>query len=62
MGLCRYDNGPQISISQLFEWNRCVEGGALDCSIFHNDHPNTMSLSVLVLSPRLQVVVGGVGY
>jgi len=45
-----YENGPHLTYAQLFEWNNCVpDSSDLDCELFDNTHPNTMSLSVLVL-------------
>jgi len=45
-----YSGGPQIHYGQLFEWNRCEEiaDQTINCDIFHDNSPNTMSLSVLV--------------
>jgi len=43
-----YEDGPHLSFDQLFMWSSCDEGSTIDCSIFKNRNPATMSLSVLV--------------
>jgi Ca2+ transporting ATPase len=47
-----YEDGPQISYYQVTHWMRCeleTENFAdLDCSVFGDNHPNAMALSVLV--------------
>jgi Ca2+ transporting ATPase len=45
---CWYEDGPHLTFSQLFEWNKCTADSAIDCSVFKDNSPMTMSLSVLV--------------
>lgn len=47
-----YEDGPQISYTQLTSFHVCGTSNALfsgvDCSIFESNHPSTISLSILV--------------
>mmetsp|Transcript_8809 Transcript_8809/g.22167 ORF Transcript_8809/g.22167 Transcript_8809/m.22167 type:complete len:1032 (+) Transcript_8809:181-3276(+) len=43
-----YEDGPMVEYHQLFGWARCDASSPVDCGIFHDPSPNTMSLSVLV--------------
>ncbi|KAI3430776.1 hypothetical protein D9Q98_009188 [Chlorella vulgaris] len=42
-------NGPGITWRQLRDFQHCEAGGPLDCSIFKDRHPSTISMSVLVI-------------
>jgi Cation transporting ATPase, C-terminus len=43
-----YEDGPLVQYEQLFGWALCDENSEVNCAIFHDPSPNTMSLSVLV--------------
>ena len=55
-----YEDGPQVSYYQLTHWMRCeIEPENfedLDCSVFMDNHPNAMALSVLVTIEMLNAV------
>ncbi|CAK5092034.1 unnamed protein product [Meloidogyne enterolobii] len=55
-----YEDGPQVSYYQLTHWMRCdIEPenfDDLDCSVFMDNHPNAMALSVLVTIEMLNAV------
>ncbi|PRW20976.1 calcium-transporting ATPase endoplasmic reticulum-type isoform A [Chlorella sorokiniana] len=42
-------DGPGISWAQLRNFQHCEAGGAVDCRIFKDRHPSTISMSVLVI-------------
>ncbi|XP_025191476.1 calcium-transporting ATPase sarcoplasmic/endoplasmic reticulum type isoform X1 [Melanaphis sacchari] len=54
------EDGPQISYYQLTHHLSCVSGGSefrgLDCAVFHDPHPMTMALSVLVTIEMLNAM------
>ncbi|XP_015376112.1 PREDICTED: calcium-transporting ATPase sarcoplasmic/endoplasmic reticulum type isoform X1 [Diuraphis noxia] len=54
------EDGPQISYYQLTHHLSCISGGSefrgLDCAVFHDPHPMTMALSVLVTIEMLNAM------
>lgn len=54
------ENGPQLSYYQLTHHLSCIAGGdefkGVDCKIFHDPHPMTMALSVLVTIEMLNAM------
>ncbi|VVC31303.1 Hypothetical protein CINCED_3A017295 [Cinara cedri] len=54
------EDGPQISYYQLTHHLSCISGGnefrGLDCAVFHDPHPMTMALSVLVTIEMLNAM------
>jgi len=55
-----YENGPQLTFEQLSHHHQCLGGGQLwtdiDCDVFSDPHPMTMSLSVLVTIEMLNAM------
>ncbi|XP_025416381.1 calcium-transporting ATPase sarcoplasmic/endoplasmic reticulum type isoform X1 [Sipha flava] len=54
------EDGPLISYYQLTHHLQCISGGSefrgLDCAVFHDPHPMTMALSVLVTIEMLNAM------
>lgn len=54
------ENGPQLNYYQLTHHLSCIAGGdefkGVDCTIFHDPHPMTMALSVLVTIEMLNAM------
>jgi P-type Ca2+ transporter type 2A len=54
------DNGPQLTFWQLSHHMQCLGGGddfkGVDCKVFHDPHPMTMALSVLVTIEMLNAM------
>jgi magnesium-transporting ATPase (P-type) len=42
-------DGPRISWRQLRDFQHCEANGPVDCAIFKDRHPSTISMSVLVI-------------
>jgi Ca2+ transporting ATPase len=56
-----YEQGPKLAWEDLFLWSKCQantvsHGRSIDCSIFHDNNPNTVALSVLVTIEMFQAL------